>query len=201
LIDGRARDRNTLVTAGFAPAPLTKYVAFLRAINVGGRTVKMDALRRSIAISPLGLSDVETFIASGNLIFQGLIQDTRALEQQIEAYLLETLGYTVETFVRTTAEVAAIAAYAPFPDLTESEALYIAFLHDAPDDATRARLLARQDKMNDFHIHGREVYWRIRGTLSTSTLSNAQLERTLAVPVTIRNVTTVRRLAAKYPAG
>jgi uncharacterized protein (DUF1697 family) len=189
------------IEAGPAAYPLTRYVAFLRAINVGGRTVKMDALRRIIAISPLGLSDVETFIASGNLIFQGMIQDTRALEEQIEAHLLETLGYKVDTFVRTTAEVAAIAASTPFPDLSEGDALYIVFLHATPDAATRERLLARQDEMNDFHLHGREVYWRIRGTLSTSTISNAQLERALAAPATVRNITTLRTLAAKYPAN
>ena len=78
---------------------MTVYIAFLRAINVGGRTVKMDRLRG--LFEHLGYADVETFIASGNVIFQSPAEDTRALEQQIEAHLAASLGYEVATFVRT----------------------------------------------------------------------------------------------------
>lgn len=189
------------MTDGFAPAPLTRYVAFLRAINVGGRTVKMDALRRIIAISPLGVSDVETFIASGNLIFQGMTQDTRALEGHIEEHLLASFGYPVETFIRTTAEVAAIASQQPFPE-HPGTGLYVAFLKAPPDAATRERLFALEDTVNQFHIHpphDREVYWRIHGKMSDSTITGAHLERALGAPATVRNTTTIRRIAAKYP--
>lgn len=60
---------------------MSRYIALLRAINVGGHTVKMDRLRTLFA--QVGLANVETFIASGNVIFDTPIQDTRALEQRI----------------------------------------------------------------------------------------------------------------------
>jgi len=91
---------------------MPRYVAFLRAINVGGHIVKMDALRRHFA--SLGFDDVETFIASGNVIFQSRSTAAAALERRIEACLEERLGYEVKTFLRTDAEVTAIAAYRAF---------------------------------------------------------------------------------------
>ena len=78
---------------------MPKYVAFLRAISGGGHTVKMDYLRS--LFESLGFSNVETFIASGNVIFDSTSKSTKALEKKIESYLLKTLGYEVVTlFVR-----------------------------------------------------------------------------------------------------
>ncbi len=57
---------------------MPKYVALLRAINVGGHTVKMDHLRR--LFEALGFTNVETFIASGNVIFDSTSKSTKAFE-------------------------------------------------------------------------------------------------------------------------
>jgi len=86
---------------------MPKYVAFLRAINVGGHTVKMDHLRR--LFEAIGFTNVETFIASSDVIFDSTSKSTKALERKIEDYLHRTLGYEVATFIRTTSEVAAMA--------------------------------------------------------------------------------------------
>jgi uncharacterized protein (DUF1697 family) len=118
---------------------MTVFIAFLRAINVGGRTVKMDQLRSLFEALPY--KDVETFIASGNVIFRSPTEDTRALEQQIEAHLRQALGYEVATFVRTAAEVAGVAAYAPFPaDEIENNTLYVGFLQRPPCDDALGKL-------------------------------------------------------------
>src|SRR5207344_913474 len=93
---------------------MPKLVAFLRAINVGGHTVGMAALRAEF--EALGLKDVETFIASGNVIFTAPPENRAALEQKIERHLHGALGYEVKTFVRTELEVAAVAVYKPFSD-------------------------------------------------------------------------------------
>ena len=63
---------------------MPRYVAFLRAINVGGHTVKMDQLRR--LFERLGFSKVETFIASGNVIFESASRSAKALEKNTEAH-------------------------------------------------------------------------------------------------------------------
>ena len=91
---------------------MAKYVAFLRAINVGGHVVKMDELRE--LFSGLKFSNVETFIASGNVIFDTKSAPDQKLEQKIEKHLEKALGYEVGTFVRSIEEIQAISVYQPF---------------------------------------------------------------------------------------
>ena len=179
-----------------------RYVALLRAINVGGRRIKMDHLRE--LFESLGFSNVETFIASGNVIFNSEADDARMLERKIDDHLRESLGYEVATFVRSASELAGIARYRPFDpsDLgAEGTSLYIAFLQAPPSAEAEQKLMAHRSEVDDFRVHGREVYWLCRKKMSESSFSNALLEKTLGMPATIRNATTVKRLAAKYPAS
>ncbi|HEX7528041.1 MAG TPA: DUF1697 domain-containing protein, partial [Thermoanaerobaculia bacterium] len=87
---------------------MPRLVAFLRALNVGGRVVKMGALKRDF--ETMGFTDVETFIASGNVVFSS--KGARGLEAKIANALEQELGYAVATFVRTVAEVADAAVHA-----------------------------------------------------------------------------------------
>ncbi|MEI7772006.1 MAG: DUF1697 domain-containing protein [Chloroflexales bacterium] len=178
-----------------------RWVALLRAINVGGHNVTMDALRAHFVA--LGLAGVETFIASGNVIFESAAGGVPELEARIAQHLRAALGYEVATFLRSLPELVAIARYQPFPqaDLDAGHALSVAFLPAPPDDEARQRLLALRTAIDDFHAQGREVYWLCRTRVSDSTFSGARLEKTLGMPATVRNITTVRRLAAKYGAG
>lgn len=176
------------------------YIAFLRAINVGGHTVKMAQLRA--LFEELGFAGVATFIASGNVFFAADSDDVADLEAQIERHLKTGLGYEVATFIRTPAELAAVAEYQPFPDAdlsAKDAALSIAFLREPPTTAAQTKLLELRNEIDDFQFHQRELYWLRRTRMSESTFSGALLEKTLAMPATMRNVTTVRKLAAKYP--
>jgi uncharacterized protein (DUF1697 family) len=180
---------------------MTKYFAFLRAINVGGHTVKMDHLCQ--LFESLGFSGVETFIASGNVIFDAKLSDARILEAKIEAGLKEALGYEVATFIRTGAELAAIAAYKPFKQsaMDTAAALNIAFLTEGIDVSSTRKLMTLRSDIDDFHVHQREVYWLCLKKQSESTFSNAVLERTLRRPSTLRGVNTIRKIAEKYTSG
>jgi uncharacterized protein (DUF1697 family) len=178
-----------------------RYIAFLRAINVGGHTVKMEQLRARFA--ELGFTNVATFIASGNVIFDSPVEHAAALERQIEDHLQQALGYSVATFLRSCAELAAVAKHEPFPDAAfdpASHALYIAFLRTPPPEEARHKLMRLRTATDDFHAHEREIYWLCRTRLSDSPVTGALLEKTMGMPATMRNVTTVRKLAAKYPA-
>jgi uncharacterized protein (DUF1697 family) len=178
---------------------MTKYVAFLRAINVGGHTVKMDYLRR--LFEELAFSGVETFIASGNVIFDSSSRNTLALEKKIERHLQEALGYEVATFVRSIAELEAIALYQPFGETeleAEGSALYIGFLSETPGAEAGRKLRTLSTEVNDFCVNGREFYWLSRQKMSESDISPALLAKTLGMPTTLRNSTTVRKIAAKY---
>ncbi len=178
---------------------MPKYVAFLRAINVGGHTVKMDYLRS--LFEAVGFANIETFIASGNVIFDSKAKNTKTLEQKIERHLRAQLGYAVTTFIRATSELAEVANYKPFSEAELNAAgnsLYVGFLADKPSNEAKKKVLSLSSATDDFAVHGRELYWLIRTSFSESAVSGALLEKTLGMPATLRNVNTVRRIAAKY---
>ncbi|MBM3125728.1 MAG: DUF1697 domain-containing protein [Chloroflexi bacterium] len=176
-----------------------RYIAFLRAVNVGGRVVKMEALR-AIFVA-LGFSNVETFIASGNVIFETAERDASALEARIAKELKGELGYEVAVFLRTDAELSALAKYQPFdkPVVERAAAFNVAFLAAPPGDAAKKRLMALKTEIDDFRVHGREVYWLCREKQSKSTFSNAALEKASGMQSTLRGMNTVKKLAEKYP--
>ncbi len=176
---------------------MNKHIAFLRAINVGGHTVKMDTLRQ--LFESLGLANVETFIASGNVIFETKTGNTKALEKKIETCLREALGYEVSTFIRTDAEVAEIAKYKPFPQsqLDAAGALNIGFLADPLDDSAKKKLMSLRTDIDEFHVHGWEVYWLCKKKQSESKISNVAIEKALGGKSTLRGVNTVKKLAEK----
>ena len=135
---------------------MTKFIAFLRAINVGGRTVKMDHLRG--IFESMGFSNVETFIASGNIIFETNSKDTGKLEKKIEKELKEKLGFEVATFLRSDSELAGIADYKPFPKpkLDSAAALNVAFISRPIDSKSRKLLTSLKTDIDDFHAQDRK---------------------------------------------
>jgi uncharacterized protein (DUF1697 family) len=165
------------------------YLAFLRAINVGGRTVKMTDLKRHL--EEAGHAEVSTFIASGNVILSSS-KTPAALEKQLESDLEKALGYRVDVFVRTTDEIKAIAKADPFQG--KEGRVHIAFLKKAPPKSLEKELEAFED---DLLVEGRELYWRCPGQMQDSKFSGAALEKLLKGPATLRNRNTIDRVAQK----
>lgn len=180
-----------------APAP--RRIAFLRAINVGGHTVTMERLRSLFA--RMGFRGVETFIASGNVVFEADGDDGAALERRIASALEKALGYEVATFVRTPGELAAVAAYEAFPAaaVARARAHCVGFLAGPLAPAATAKLMALRSDDDHFHVHGRELYWLARLGQGKSEFSNAVFEKATKARSTFRNVNTLERLSAKYP--
>jgi len=174
---------------------MPRYVGFLRAINVGGRVVKMDELRAMF--TAMKLADVETFIASGNVLFSSRATDTAALEARIEKQLEKSLGYSSEIFLRTAEELAAIVALPPFPGADTAFSVYVGFLKDARSRGQVDAVTALRNADDEFHLLGRELYWISRVGAGKTTVSGPKLARALGGPTTMRNITTVRKLAAK----
>ncbi len=174
---------------------MARYFAFLRAINVGGHTVKMDLLKS--IFEGCGFTGVETFIASGNVVFASPHSDDQKIAQTIESCLQEKLGYPVATFVRTSEELSSIIKYQPIPE-SDVQNIYIAFLASTPEAQVCDKLYINNTDDNHFQIHDREVYWLCRTRFSDSVFSGAQLEKTLGMPATIRNRTTLQKMVIKY---
>ena len=176
-----------------------RFIALLRAVNVGGRVIKMDELRR--AFESLALANVQTFIASGNVIFESAL-DPRALEDLIEGGLLKAFKYPIPTFVRSSAEMIETAERAPFAARElEGSGLYVTFHKRALSKAEAMRIVAMRTKDDDFAVNGREVYWLRRRIAQRLGEPFPALGKAVDVPGTMRSITTVKKIAAKYCAG
>jgi uncharacterized protein (DUF1697 family) len=178
----------------------TRYLAFLRGINVGGHRVKMKALRDLFAA--MTFANITTFIASGNVIFETTSSDSAKLETTIENHLKGSLGYDVDTFLRTADELAVIAALRPFEsdDLdVPGHTLHVAFLRGTLDDQAAQQLLASRTEMDDFRVIGREFYWLCRGKSTDSLVKWQVVAKKVAMTSTMRNMKTIRTLAQIYP--
>ncbi len=138
---------------------MPRYVAFLRAINVGGHTVRMDALRR--LFETWGAISVETFIASGNVVFDSSRRSAEIAERSIEDHLQNALGYPVLTFLRTVPELAAVAAHAPFSqsEFDAGGTLFVGFMKHPPGPSVTRVVSSLRNDVDEFTIRGREIYW------------------------------------------
>ena len=180
---------------------MPRFVAFLRAINVGGHTVTMEKLRGHFAA--LGYGDVETFIASGNVIFTTRSANVASLEKKIAGSLEAALGYEVATFLRTVQEVAAIAAYQAFPAsrVRQAGAFCVGFLARPLDAAAQKALTGLKSEIDDFRTYDREVYWLCKTQQHESKFGNVAFEKATKAKITFRNAATVAKLAAKTGAS
>ncbi|MBI5839353.1 MAG: DUF1697 domain-containing protein [Chloroflexi bacterium] len=173
---------------------MNKFIAFLRAINVGGhKSVKMEDLRQ--IFESFGLANVQTYIQSGNVIFDWKDNDA-AQPDKLEDQLEKELGYKVDIFLRTLKEVTAIAnqkLYEP----KDNETLHIVFLNEPPGKKLQRALMAFNSEADDFTVKGREVY-NLRRDREKSVFSNNFVEKILKVPATTRNLTTIRKIVEKF---
>ncbi len=177
---------------------MPRYVAFLRAINVGRHIVKMERLRA--LFGEMGFAKVETFIASGNVLFETGSKSESALQNKIEKHLREALGYEVGTFLRSEQELARIAEHPAF-SLKETGAegatVYVAFLSEAPNKIAANALTSHVGVADKFNVNGNEIYWLCRTRFSDSEFSGNKFEKLLGKSVTVRNFNTVRQLISR----
>ncbi len=174
---------------------MTKYIAFLRAINVGGNSIiKMADLKQMF--ESFELENVQTYIQSGNVIFESDEKDSSVLEERIERQLEKAFGKKIQLFVRTIRQVVSIVKACPF-DPKEGESAYVVILDKKPDKKSVGALMAFRSEYDDFAVKGKEGY-QLRRSREKSTFINHSMEQILKVPGTARNLTTLKKLVEKY---
>jgi uncharacterized protein (DUF1697 family) len=133
---------------------VTSYVALLRAVNVGGRQMKMDDLKR--IAGELGLESPRTFIASGNLLFAS-DKSERKLKSELEASLQKHMGATVGVMLRTAEEIEQVAADNPFANEPGNRVVAIFLDAAPPKDAIEEAKNVVDERMalgaREFYVH------------------------------------------------
>jgi uncharacterized protein (DUF1697 family) len=176
---------------------MTTCIAFLRAVNVGGRFVKMADLRAGL--SQKGFGDVESQIQSGNLRLTTSLRSAAKVEAALETALGEVCGFSVRALVRTPAQLGELASYgvgltAP---LGGDARRYVTFLKVDPDAELVATLNGWDLPGERAHVNGREVYLWYSHPSHEAKLSNARIERG-GVVATTRDWKVVSALAEKW---
>jgi uncharacterized protein (DUF1697 family) len=177
------------------------YAAFLRGINVGGHRVKREELRS--CFEAMGFKAVDTFRASGNVVFAADEEPPAAITARVQEGLTAALGYEVAAFLRGASEVRAIAARQPFP-LAHLEAsagrLQVVMLSAGPSAPTREEVLALATDEDRLAFADRELYWLPSGGMSDSALDLKEIA-TLLGAMTIRTKSTVEQLVGRHFRG
>ncbi|MEV4365829.1 DUF1697 domain-containing protein [Nonomuraea sp. NPDC049637] len=179
---------------------MSRQVALLRGVNVGGRNmVSMAELRK--LLEGLGFEDVKTHLQSGNVVYtSGKSPDKAAAE--IQAALARDLGVSVPVLARTGTELGEILKANPLGDVADDDALHlVTFLSDKPDAGPIKALDPEAFKPDVFRHVGKEIYvWCPDGVRNTK-LSYSFWEKKLGVTATARNWKTVSKLHELATAG
>ena len=178
---------------------MTIYIALLRGINVGGKNmIKMADLKR--ILETLGLSQVEIYIQSGNIIFES-DENENTLREKIQKEIEKSYGFSIVVVLRTAVELGQIIEDCPFTKdeimqaemaNIEGESLYVSLLTQAPLQEKKDYLNSYRNENDEFQMVNRDIYLLLRHSIRNSKLAN-NLPK-LDVAATTRNWNTMNKL-------
>jgi uncharacterized protein (DUF1697 family) len=175
-----------------------KYVAFLRGINVGGKKpIRMNQLAAVLAAA--GFRNVRTFIASGNVIFEGGAKDPERLARKMEKHLLNAFGFEITVIIRNVDDLKAIVKRNPFkkPKPAADEMLFVTFLASPAPVKPRLPLRSNTENMEVIALtDGAAFIVARRKKTGWFGFPHTFAENKFKVPTTTRNWTTVVKIVA-----
>lgn len=174
---------------------MKKYIAFLRAINVGGyRKIKMQDLRDMF--EAMGFGNVRTYIQSGNVIFDSDESDPKLLSQSIEKKIHSKFGHEVPVMIRTRDQLKNIIDQNPFKGQDDDPfMLYVTFFLETPSKEKQQELKALSSDIEKFDFVNGELFSLIdKETDQKPNFSNNFVEKLIGIPGTGRNWRSVNKI-------
>lgn len=169
------------------------FIALLRGINVGGqKKIKMAELRETLTRT--GLENVQTYIQSGNVIFESSEGNLKGLENSIRETILKDFGFEVPTLVISGNEIKEILEANPFAEKEEENKLYYVLLKKAPEKDLVAQFEEVNYPNEDFQVTEKCVYLMCKKGYGNAKLNNNLIEQKLKVEATTRNHKTMQKL-------
>jgi uncharacterized protein (DUF1697 family) len=194
--------RGVTITPGFSvptvgqDRAMTDRIAFLRAVNLGRRTVPMARLR-SLVADTFGVDDVRTYVNSGNVVFAAT-GSRSALERRLERELEREFGFEVATFVRSATELRRIVDAEPFT-VRSGDTHFVTFMKSSATAGRRKALEALSNDFDTLVVRGPDVHWRMHGKSTDTKVPKKAWEKVLGVDAsTSRNMNMLRKLAASF---
>ena len=172
---------------------MNTYIALLRGINVGGHN-KLPMGELTEILEGLGLQDVETYIQSGNVVFQKDDVNPSELSERIKSAINERRGFAPQVLVLSAEELEGAVEANPFPEaVDEPKRLHFYFLADAPENPDLETLENVKVESERFALEGRVFYLHAPDGIGRSKLA-ARVEKALGVAATARNWRSVRKI-------
>lgn len=171
---------------------MTKYIAILRGINVGGhRKILMADLK--VLFEKLKCKNVRTYIQSGNVVFES---SEKGLPQKITTAIKTAYNFDVPVIIRTAEEFEHVATSNPFlkDKSINIERLHLTFLSDIPTKEALENFYQKDISPDQIEIDGKDIFGCVLARFSDSKLTNNLFEKTLKVSATTRNWKTVSKL-------
>ena len=171
------------------------YISMLRGINVGGhKKIRMQELKE--LYESLDYREVQTYIQSGNVLFQCADLDIAELNNRIESAIQAAYGYSVAVLIRTPDEFRRLVENNPLSgekniDITR---LAVIFLSASPEKWPTEKLEESKAESEDFYTSGREIYLYCPEGYAKTRLSTNFFEKQLKVSATARSWKTVNKL-------
>jgi uncharacterized protein (DUF1697 family) len=174
---------------------VTRFVAFLRAVNVGKRRVAMATARQ--VLTELGYDEVSSYVNSGNLLFSAPGAGPEH-EPAVRTALEEVYGFEITTFVRSATQVRALVTQQPFGAIAAGHT-HFALLTLTPLTEAEKNAVERLSNDHDTVLAlGRDVHWLIRSKSTETTLGPGEWKRALPDnPTTARNLTMLTKLVER----
>ena len=174
------------------------YVVLLRAVNVGGRVLKMEHARQVLADH--AFADVASHIQTGNLLVTTPMRSPVKVEQAVGECLSTAAGFDIVAMARRPADLTGLVdAVDGIPDsFAGVRGRYVAFCGGEVAEEAAARITAWDVEGERAHVIGRDILVELGKPFNEAKLGNAQVERLTGLPATGRNLTVVRTLAQKW---
>jgi len=174
---------------------MAAYITMLRGVNVTGHnTIKMEVLRG--LCQGLGFRNVETYVQSGNIVFQALLENPEAISKRIGETVLRSFGFDTPVIVRTSKEMRNVIGNNPFlkEKGIDSSKLHVTFLSETAQKGSEKKLETLATNPDRFYPASHEIYLYCPGGYGRTRLSNNAIEKALSVEATTRNWKTTNTL-------
>lgn len=170
----------------FTNKQMINYLALLRAVNVGKRTVKMAELKA--LLTHAGFQNVQTYIQSGNVIFKSDERNTNSLRTNLEHLISEKFGFWVDVIIRDKDQMQKVMQNAPFNESEQAEwKQYVCYLNNQTSEEVAAVVESWNNRFEVYHLNGPELYVKLHKSLTGALVRYNQLEKIAKQPSTTRN--------------
>ncbi len=178
---------------------LSRYLALFGSINVGGNRLAMSDLRS--AFEAEGFTNIETVVASGNVLFDHAERPDQGLEEKLRLMMHERFGMNSVALVRSRDALARAIAENPFEADGQENFVHTLFLDRPVDSAGFEKLQSDRTGPERLAMGDRALHIDYVAGVAESKLVGAFIERRLGARGTARNLRSMKRILAKMDEG